>query len=378
MAGEHNFEHLPLILREQGRAKLKGFGNPAPQTTANKADRQAHTATLTTATQTLKTNWEAIKAESAEQGIPVIPAGIPIVLEIDPQLDLDELRDKFEFEIVAEQEDGYVIVASEDMELTPFVEMVNDFAGEIYGSAKIAEIHRVLEDPAERLPRILSERLMEIWPAIQDAQVFIVDIGIACAGTQEIPNRPVRGKRMTDADWAKKEAEWSQARNEAYQAWDDLKRERETEIEQFAAHYAAELIHLVDGEPLDAVALPDSFTVRIRISGKGLRDFVISYSYIFEVVEPEDIALPQNPGAAAAGEPPQIAPVAPDGDAPAVCVIDSGIQEGHIFLQPAIDQQTSHCFLPDKQTVMHRDCCPHRSHDDLWLISQISDRLVYC
>jgi len=348
MPGQHNFEHLPLILREQGRAKLKGGGKPSPQTVANRNARQAHRIALTTSAQTLKTNWETIKTHSAEQGVPIIPQGIPILLKIDPRLDLDVLREKFEFEIVAEQEEGYVIVAAEDIELTPFIQMVNEFAVEIHGSARIAEIHRLFDDPADRLRRILSDRLLEIWPTITDAQIFIVDVGIACAGTKEIPKRPARGKRMTDADWAKREAEWSQARADAYVSWDAIKQDRETEIEGFATHYEAEIIHLVDGAPFDAAVLPDSFTVRIKITGKGLRDFVLNYPYIFEVVEPEDIAPPQNPAVAVPAAPPQITPVPPDADAPTVCVIDSGIQEAHIFIQPAIDQPTSFCFLPGK------------------------------
>jgi hypothetical protein len=351
MPGQHNFEHLPLILREQGRAKLKGGGAPSPQTIANRNARQAHSASLTASAQSLKTNWETIKAQSAEQGVPIIPRGVPILLQVDPQLDLDVLREKFDFEIVAEQEEGYVIVAAEDIELTPFIQMVNEFAVQIHGSAKIAEVHRLFDNPADRLRRILSDRLLEIWPTITDAQIFIVDIGIACSGTQEIPKRPVRGKRMTDADWAKREAEWSQARADAYESWDRLKQGRETEIEGFAVYYEAEITHLVDGAPFDAAVLPDSFTVRIRISGKGLRDFVLNYPYIFEIVEPEDITLPQNPNVAGAAGAPQIAPVAPDADAPAVCVIDSGVQEAHVFIQPAIDQPTSYCFLPGKQTT---------------------------
>jgi hypothetical protein len=47
-----------------------------------------------------------------------------------------------------------------------------------------------------------ADRLLDLWPTIQDEQIFIVDIGIACTGTKEIPKRPTRGKRMTDADWA--------------------------------------------------------------------------------------------------------------------------------------------------------------------------------
>jgi hypothetical protein len=41
-------------------------------------------------------------------------------------------------------------------------------------------------------------------------------------------------------------------------------------------------------------------------------------------------------------------PTAPDANAAAVCVIDSGIQEAHVLIQPAIDQSTSYCFLPGR------------------------------
>ena len=66
------------------------------------------------------------------------------------------------------------------------------------------------------------------------------------------------------------------------------------------------------------------------------------------MVEPEDIALPQQ--AADVRDQPGEAgtPTAPNANAPAVCVIDSGIQEAHTLIQPAIDQTTSYCFLPGK------------------------------
>jgi hypothetical protein len=51
----------------------------------------------------------------------------------------------------------------------------------------------------------------------------------------------------------------------------------------------------------------------LKISGKGLRDFVLNYPYVFEVVEPEDIALPQNLGQAVAQAPPVVTPIPPDG-----------------------------------------------------------------
>jgi hypothetical protein len=352
MPGAHNFEYLPLIRTFKGPAKLRGGGKASRQTIANRNARQAHSLALDTAAQAFSANWQARKAQrqAAGQALPDIPSGIPILLQVDPGLDLDALREKFAFEIVSEQEEGYVIVASEDIQIVPFRAMLQGFAVKVHGSATIAQVHKLFDDPnqTDRLGRILSENLMNTWGSIDDDQLYIVDIGIACAGTQEIPTRPKRGKRATDADWAAKEFAWSEARASAYNEWDDIKIEREIAIQKFADFYHAEILHLVDGADFDAGVLPDSFTVRLKISGKGLRDFVLNYPYVFEVVEPEDIALLQNLGQAVAQAQPAVAPIAPDADAPAVCVIDSGIQEGHLLLQPAIDQTTSHCFLPGK------------------------------
>lgn len=351
MNGAHNFEHLPLLLRYQGRARLRGRGDPCPQTLANKGvQRQAHSAALDTAAQAFSANWQARKAQrqAVGQALPDVPAGVPILLQVDPGLDLDALRDKFQFEIVAEQEEGYVIVASEDIQLAAFRAMVRGFAVTVRGSATIAEVHTLFDDPDQtnRLGRILSEHLMRTWGNIGDDQCYVVDIGIACTGTQEIPPRPTRGKRATDAQWAAKEFEWSEKRASAYNEWDAVKVERETSIQKFAEFYQAEIMHLVDGADFEAGVLPDSFTLRLKISGKGLKDFVLNYPFVFEVVEPEDIALPQNLRQAAAQALVAVVPLAPDADAPTVCVIDSGIQEGHELLQAGIDQATSRCFLP--------------------------------
>lgn len=352
MPGAHNFEYLPLIRTFKGPAKLRGGGKPSPQTIANRNARQAHSLTLDTAAQAFSANWLARKAErqAAGEALPDLPSGVPILLQVDPGLDLDALRQKFAFEIVAEQEEGYVIVASEDIQIAPFRAMLQGFAVTMHGSATIAQVHKLFDDPnqTDRLARILSEHLMNNWGNIADDELYIADIGIACTGTQDIPTRPQRGKRATDAEWAAKELAWSETRASAYNEWDEIKMEREAAIQKITNFYRAEILHLIDGADFDAGVLPDSFTVRLKISGKGLKDFVLNYPYVFEVVEPEDIALPQNLGHAVAQAHPSVAPTPPDADAPAVCVIDSGIQEGHLLLLPAIDQATSHCFLPGK------------------------------
>lgn len=360
MPGANNFEHLPLLLRYQGKALLRGGGDSSPKTLANKgAQRHAHSSALDTAAQALSANWQARKAQrrAAAQAMPEIPGGIPILLQIDTGLDLDALRAKFQFEIVAEQEDGYVIVASDDIELTAFREMAQGFADAVHGSGTIAQVHSLFDDPhqTERLARILSDQLMESWGTIDEDQPYIVDIGIACAGTQDVPPRPVRGKRTTDAEWAAKEYEWSERRANAYNEWDDIKIEREISIQQFAEFYQAQILHMTDTADFEAGVLPDSFTVRLRIVGKGLKDLALNYPYIFEIVEPEDISLPQNQGQQGSQATPAVAPIPPDAAAPAVCVIDSGIQEAHVLLQPSIDSGTSHCFLPGQAATAVAD-----------------------
>jgi Subtilase family len=362
MPGQHNFEYLPLVLRDKGRARLRGGGDPSPQTRANKKARQAHSAFLLDAAKSLSSNWHARQTERLTQALPIIEQGIPILLQIDPSLDLDVLREKFAFEIVAEQEEGYVIVASEDIEIAPFLKMLEGFSVQVHGSATIAQVHRLFDDQEDRLRRIFSDRLLMEWPSITNSQTYIVDIGIACAGTQEIPDRPNRGKRTSDAKWAAKEFAWSQARNAAYDAWEAIRIQRENEITSFANFYHAEIMHMIDGDAFDAAVLPDSFSIRLKIEGKGLKDFVLNYPYIFEVVEPEDIVLPQSAGGQGIQSGPVSAPVPPEVDAPAVCIIDSGIQEGHVLLAAAIDQTTSHCFLPSTSSTDVADYVPPGGH----------------
>ena len=349
MPSRHSFEHLPLLLRDQGRARLRGGSTPDPQTVANKKVRAAHSASLASAAQNLTSRWSAEEIQRQAQDLPTLPAGKPILLRVDPSLDISVLRDRFAFEIVGEQEEGFVLVASEDINLSEFAKMVQGFSVAIHGSATIASVHKLYDDPnqSDRLRRVLSEHLFDGWAALADHQSLIVDVGIACTGTREIPTVPRRGKRDSDADWARKENTWSKARAEAYDAWDDLSSKRQTELVDFVHSYDGEVFEISHDVQSPAV-LPDSFTIRVRISGKGLKDLVLNYPFVFEVVEPDDIALPQygpSGGAAPLRGP---SPLAPLPKAPAVCVIDSGIQEAHQWLAPAIDPNASHCFLPDE------------------------------
>jgi hypothetical protein len=348
MPGNHQFEHLPLLLRYRGRAKLPRGGSTDPQTVANRNARAAHSQGLSGAAGALTASWRAQDAQRQQQNLPVLPAGKPILVKVDPGLNLDVLRDKFDFEIVAEQEEGFVLVASEDIDLAAFTQMVANFSVAVHGSATIASVHKLYEDPdqADRVRRILSDGLVPLWPNIPEDRVFVVDVGVACTGTKEIPDEPTHGKRDTDASWARKQADWARLRSEAYDAWEVLCDERQRELIAFIGGYGGNVLEMTHEDTRAIAVLPDSFTARVNIRGVGLKDLILNYPYIFEIVEPEDIALPQYADAGGAAPLAAPSPLPPSADAPTVCVIDSGIQEGHVYLAPAIDTATSRCFLP--------------------------------
>ncbi|MCA9169287.1 MAG: S8 family serine peptidase, partial [Planctomycetales bacterium] len=90
--------------------------------------------------------------------------------------------------------------------------------------------------------------------------------------------------------------------------------------------------------------------IDIRLEGCGLRDLVLTNPYAIEVAEPDDIELPPWQTQPGEEELPRPEPDPPEDSAPTVCVMDSGIQEQHQLVEPAIDCANSHCYLRGRET----------------------------
>lgn len=84
----------------------------------------------------------------------------------------------------------------------------------------------------------------------------------------------------------------------------------------------------------------------MQIKGSGLRDLAVNFQYIFEITLPDEFDVSPRNDSVPASQPDSLDLLPPETDAPTVCVIDSGIQEGHRLLTPAIDGKSSRCFLP--------------------------------
>jgi Subtilase family len=352
MAAAHNFEYLPLVFRKQGPARFpRPVFIPDPQVANNRQNRGTHSGTLFNKTGIIVTAWKGRQEQRAHEGLPEIK-GIPLLLKIDTTLDIDLLRQTFQFEIVSEEEDGFVIVASDDISLTQFQQKLTDFAGSIEGSSNVARVLDLKEDPTqeERLRRVLSQTLFQEWPTIADAAPYVCDVSIACTGTWEVPKKPKKNPLWKAETWARKEQEWSQRRLEAYEKWEQLKDQRLAEVQIIIGHYQAEIVRSVDSLGSEAATLPDSFSLRIKIVGKGLKDLVLTYPFVFEVAEPDDIELPQQVTRDLRALAATVVIEPADPSMPVVCVIDSGIQEEHLLLEPGIDKPSSRCFLPHRET----------------------------
>ncbi|BAZ68947.1 hypothetical protein NIES4106_37160 [Fischerella sp. NIES-4106] len=194
---------------------------------------------------------------------------------------------------------------------------------------------------------ILSPELLNEWEQIIDDNLFIVDVGISCVGTKsQFSDYPVRNPNDSDEQYTRRVKTWIDKRDLTYQQWDDIKSEREDEFTDLVQEYQGEIFNIIDGHIPNSAQLPDSFSCRIQISGKGLKDLVLNFPYIFDVSLPDDMADFFEPEALSDVDNIDFQLEPPESNAPNVCVIDSGIQESHFLLKAAIDSQSSRSWVP--------------------------------
>lgn len=174
-------------------------------------------------------------------------------------------------------------------------------------------------------------------------------IAIECLGTLKIPPKPKRtaADRKKEGRFERKVEKWKDIKIELAEKFDQLQMEREAQIISFVEGYHGEVLSIFQDEPSDCL-YPDSFTVRMKISGVGLKDLALNFQYVFEVSEPEDIGFLDGVYMEDNENYEGLELTPPENDSPYVCVIDSGVQEGHVLLKNSIDEINSKCFIPSE------------------------------
>ena len=385
------FTHLPLPLVKTGKPKRSAGARASDIEKDNKANRVQHSQTLVAAAERIVGNQKRWLDEREEPEAHPMPAGVPLLLKTEPDIDLDFLRNTFNFEVVAESEEGFVMVASEDVDLTRFIAQASAFATEVHGSAPTAKVYELVEDGDDRtgrLKRILSQRLFARWGQFEDDQLLTVDLSVACTGTTAVPEFRERRLAETDDEFAKRMdrykkklanpvpgltpreprrrteesletyavwlAGYRQDLNDWWAEFDALMMQREGELTTWVESYDGLIV-----EQTNEPDFPDSFLIRATLPFKGLKDIVYNHPHLFEATEPEEIFLVED---SASFLDPSIYPQleVPLPDSPLVAIVDSGIQEAHPLLEQAIEPTLSKSFVPGDAGVS--DLFPPHGH----------------
>ena len=344
------FPHIQLSLAKEGIAASPkgGARKKDPQTLANFDDRWGHGSRLNSSVSSITANWKDTQEKREEEEQPELPQSRRIILKIDPNSFDPESLKSYGIELIAEIEDGYIIGASADLELSELRKKIGKFIREEHGGGKVAEIWDLM-DGIKKPEYILSPELMAHWDLVKDDQIYTVDVGIACVGIKsKLPNSPKRKTHESDEDFEKRVNRWIDKRQLTDREWEAIAWERQDEFEFFIHAYQGSIITPFqdEGGIIGTARLPDSFSCRIQISGKGLKDLVFNFPYLFDVSEPDEFAEFVEREALSDVNTPTFKLQAPKLNAPKVCVIDSGIQEMHPLLKAAIDCDNSTSWVP--------------------------------
>lgn len=313
------FPHLKFVQKLTGKSRFHGGGGGNPITQQNKTNRHGHSSNLRRSTGKIKSDWKNSFENRKSQGLAELDEDTtPVFLQINPDIINAEFDlESFGIEIISEEEDGFIIGASFD-NLRSLEEKINGFISSEHGTGKIADFWQIIEGNHEiwRPEHILSEYLYSHWNEINDDEKYHVEVSVAFA--KPLGKEPDSTKQGGIAR-LKKYREQQVMR-------DDLLIERQGHFEEFIAHYGVLNSSFVE--------LVDSFGCEVYIKGKGLKDLVVNYQYVFEVSEIDIVTGIDG----LEGDYPEteIEILPPEEGSVEVGVIDSGIMESHKYIAPAI------------------------------------------
>ncbi len=333
------FPHLRFIQKVVGKpryfSRYFGGGSPDERSEQNKQNREKHSSHLWRRTSGLNKEWERDLSEREKEGLPPLnPDIIPVFLQINPDLitNIFELEN-LGIEIISEENEGFIIGASLDG-LRTLNEKIRGFIGEKHGTGIIADLWEIIDGKNWKPEHILSEKLYRKWYRIRDEEIFQLEVSVAF-------DKPI-GKEpdVTKKGGLKRLGTY----RKRLEARDESMWQRQDQFDRFIHYYGNRISEIIE--------LEDSFACEVEIKGKGLKDLVYNYPFVFDVSEKEKIENPEAPVEEEQSIDFEIIP--PEAGDPEVGVIDSGIMEGHKYIYPAIKPGKSKSYVDgDDSTADH-------------------------
>ncbi|MGV8093218.1 MAG: S8 family peptidase [Mangrovibacterium sp.] len=329
------FPHLRFVQKVIGKPRYFPVVSPNERSEQNKKNREKHGSGLFGRTSGLSQEWERDLSEREKEGLPPLNKDvIPVFLQINPDLitNIFELEN-LGIEIISEEDEGFIIGASLDR-LRTLNEKIRGFIGKEHGTGIIADLWEIIEGKNWKPEHILSEELYRKWHQIRDEEIFQLEVSVAFdKPIGKEPDRSKKGGLKRLETYRKKQ----EARDESM--W-----QRQDQFDKFIHYYGRRISEIIE--------LEDSFACEVEISGKGLKDLVYSYPFLFDVSEKEKIENLETRVEEAQSLDFEIIP--PETDDQEVGVIDSGIMEGHKYISPAIKPERSKSYIDgDGSTADH-------------------------
>lgn len=363
------FPHLHLTNRGEFVPRFPSDRSRDLEAMEIRRDPASHSSRLRSEFDGLKQRDEAERLRRETEDLPPIPAEQGFLLRLPEKADVEAIVHALGVELVAETSGGIILVSSDDLSYSKIYQVLNDFAtgvGSATAGSSLLDVYTQPDD-ARKLDAIFASDVRALWP-FNETAIFTFDIAVQTAtSTRKIqwPTVRKRSNETEDAFIARREEARRKVWFEALDEWQEKAEARVEELRPIVSHYGGEFLSGIvsdDGVQTESgMVFADSIQIRVRMSGNGFKDVVLNFPHLFEVSLPPELQhIPRGDAEVSDLIEPTILP--PSESAPAVCVIDSGIQEQHRWISPAVDTSTSHCFLPNKDPKDVADCVKPQGH----------------
>ncbi|MBO3273077.1 S8 family peptidase [Hymenobacter defluvii] len=338
-----DFPHLPFR-RIQPSTLIPGRPPfESQRTKGNRGDLSTHGRTLRDQLNSVRDVWEQTIQQRHELGFYEGDGSaepVPFFLQMDPStLNPSQLR-AWGIDVVAVEDDGFIIAVATSAEMPELTSRLGRMIqGESNGVKNVAKLWEILPRGQKALDLLVGDSLWQRWATLDDESDCYIEVSVSI-------DQPSPGPQPLLADERELE-KWRRA----VLVWDEEKDRRVERLER--------IIQAHEGNILDQIDQADTTNYYLRVSGKCVKDIALNFPYALDIAEWNIQAVEENREELLFRDY-DVELLPPAAGAPKVCIIDSGIQEGHRLLAPAVDATNSRSYIPSDPSVA--DLVPGGGH----------------
>ena len=167
-AHDSRFPAFAIGISRGLRSKVSRRTSRNPEIDANRANPKGHANRIRDIFGRMRQSDEELRRLRAEMGLPAIPADKGFLLKLPEGVDVDQLVRALGVELVAETEEGLMLVSAVDLQFTRLEEVLRQFetgTGGLVAGSSLLDIYEKPDDQ-RRLQNILAPEVLicGLWP----------------------------------------------------------------------------------------------------------------------------------------------------------------------------------------------------------------------